>query len=124
MIESIFLRDKPGTSAAGVAEAVAAAELIFGDQVPTGTYIDMVANLPIVDPAQLQMPVLMLTGAYDGISTMDDLLDFYVKLGSSDKQFIIMPATAHSVVWAKNRQLFWHWLHGFLTEPPYQPVTP
>jgi len=123
MIESIFLRDKPGTSEAGVAEAVAAAELIFGDQVPTGTYIDMVANLPIVEPARLHMPVMMLTGAFDGISTMDDLRDFYEHLGSEDKQFIVLPATAHSLVWAKNRQLFWHWLQCFLTEPPYEPVT-
>jgi pimeloyl-ACP methyl ester carboxylesterase len=124
MIESIFLRDKPGTSEAGVAEAVAAAELVHGDQVPTGTYIDMVANLPIVEPAHLHMPVMMLTGAFDGISTMEDLRDFYEHLGSEDKQFVVLPATAHSLVWAKNRQLFWHWLHCFLTEPPYQPVTP
>jgi diguanylate cyclase (GGDEF)-like protein len=124
MIESIFLRDKPGTSEAGVAEAVAAAELVFGDEVPTGTYIDMVANLPIVEPSQLRMPVMMLTGAFDGISTMDDLRDFYEHLGSEDKQFVVLPATAHSLVWAKNRRLFWHWLHCFLTEPPYEPVTP
>ena len=124
MIDSIFQRDKPGTSVAGMAAAIGAVELTFGDQVPTGTYLDMVQNLPTVEPEQLAAPVMMITGEFDGISTMDDLLDFYVKLGSSDKQFIIMPATAHSVVWAKNRQLFWHWLHCFLTEPPYQPVTP
>jgi alpha-beta hydrolase superfamily lysophospholipase len=64
----------------------------------------------------------MITGEFDGISTMEDLLDFYAKLASSDKQFIIMPATAHSVVWAKNRQLFWHWMRAFLNEPAYEPV--
>ncbi len=122
MIESIFQRDKPGTSVPGVAAAIGAVELTFGDQVPTGTYLDMVENLPIVDPAQLRSPVMMITGEFDGISTMEDLLDFYAQVGSSDKQFIIMPATAHSVVWAKNRQLFWHWMRAFLTEPEYEPV--
>ena len=122
MIDSIFQRDKPGTSVAGMAAAIGAVELTFGDQVPTGTYLDMVQNLPTVEPEQLAAPVMMITGEFDGISTMDDLLDFYVKLGSSDKQFIIMPATAHSVVWAKNRQLFWHWMRSFLTEPAYEPV--
>jgi pimeloyl-ACP methyl ester carboxylesterase len=122
MIDSIFERDKPGTSVAGIGTAIGALELTFGDQVPTGTYLDMVQNLPIVEPAQLRVPVMMITGEFDGISTPEDLLDFYAKLGSSDKQYIVMPATAHSVVWAKNRQLFWHWLHGFLTAPAVEPV--
>ena len=122
MIDSIFERDKPGTSVAGMGAAIGALELAYGDQVPTGTYLDMVQNLPIVKPETLHAPVMMITGEFDGISTMEDLLDFYAKLASSDKQFIIMPATAHSVVWAKNRQLFWHWMHCFLTEPAYLPV--
>jgi hypothetical protein len=33
-----------------------------------------------------------------------------------------MPATAHSVVWAKNRRLFWHAMRAFLTAPPVDPV--
>jgi pimeloyl-ACP methyl ester carboxylesterase len=122
MIDSIFQRDKPGTSVPGVAAAIGAVELTFGDQVPTGTYLDMVENLPVIDPARLQAPVMMITGEFDGISTMEDLLDFYAQTGSADKQFIIMPATAHSVVWAKNRQLFWHWMRAFLTEPAFEPV--
>jgi pimeloyl-ACP methyl ester carboxylesterase len=122
MIDSIFERDKPGTSVPGMAAAIGAVELTFGDQVPTGTYLDMVANLPTVEPSQLTGPVMMITGEFDGISTMEDLLDFYAGLAGSDKQFIIMPATAHSVVWAKNRQLFWHWMRAFLTEPAYEPV--
>ena len=51
MIRSIFTRDHPGTSDPAVADALADAELAFGDQVPTGTYLDMTANLPVVDPA-------------------------------------------------------------------------
>ena len=50
MIRSIFTRDKPGTADPAVAEALADAELPFGDTVPTGTYLDMTANLPVVDP--------------------------------------------------------------------------
>lgn len=122
MIDSIFQRDKPGTSVPAMAAAIGAVELAFGDQVPTGTYLDMVQNLPTVEPEQLHAPVMMITGEFDGISTMEDLLDFYAKLASSDKQFIIMPATAHSVVWAKNRQLFWHWMLCFLNEPAYERV--
>lgn len=121
MINSIFERDKPGTSVPQIAQAIGAIELQFGDQVPTGTYLDMVANLPTVEPEELRNPVMMITGEFDGISTMEDLLDFYAKL-RAEKQFIVMPATAHSVVWAKNRHLFWHWMKAFLTEPAYEPV--
>jgi pimeloyl-ACP methyl ester carboxylesterase len=122
MIDSIFLRDKPGTSEAGVPAAVGAIELTFGDQVPTGTYVDMIENLPIVEPEELRGPVMMITGEYDGIASTDDLLAFYRKLGGTEKQFVVLPATAHSLVWSKNRQLLWHWLRAFLTEPAYTPV--
>jgi pimeloyl-ACP methyl ester carboxylesterase len=123
MIESIFTRDRPGTSDPRLPAAVIAVELKYGDQVPTGTYLDMTANLPIVDPAKVTVPVLLLRGEYDGIATMTDLMSFYEKLTNGDRQFVILPATAHSLVWSKNRQLFWHALRAFLTEPPYTPVS-
>jgi pimeloyl-ACP methyl ester carboxylesterase len=123
MIESIFTRDKPGTSDPRLAAAIAAIELQYGDQVPTGTYLDMTANLPIVDPAKVTVPTLLLRGEYDGIATMVDLMSFFEKLPNGDRQFVVVPAAAHSLVWAKNRQLFWHALRAFLTEPPYTPVS-
>jgi len=122
MIDSIFSRDKPGTSEPGVPAAVGAIELTFGEEVPTGTYVDMIENLPIVEPEQLRGPVMLITGEYDGIASPDDLLEFYRKLTGVEKQFIVLPATAHSLVWSKNRQLLWHWLRAFLSEPAYTPV--
>jgi len=122
MIDSIFTRDKPGTTDPAVPMAIGAIELTYGDQVPTGTYFDMVANLPIVDPVKVIGPVMLMRGEYDGIATMADLGSFYQKLPNGDRQFVVLPATAHSLVWGKNRQLFWHALRGFLTEPPYTPV--
>src|SRR5204862_2355143 len=53
MIRSIFARDHPGTSDPAVAGALADAELGFGDQVPTSPYLDMTANLPVVDPREV-----------------------------------------------------------------------
>jgi pimeloyl-ACP methyl ester carboxylesterase len=50
MIRSIATRDKPGTSDPAAVEVLADVEMQFGDQVPTGTYLDMTANLPVVDP--------------------------------------------------------------------------
>ena len=115
MIQSISTRDKPGTSDPAVVEYLADLELKFGDQVPTGTYLDMTANLPVVDPAKVLAPVLLVRGEYDGIATVDDLSDFFKRLPSGDRQFAILPGMAHSVVLGLNRQHFWHVMHAFLT---------
>jgi alpha-beta hydrolase superfamily lysophospholipase len=117
MIRSIFTRDKPGTSDAALAEFVADQELKFGDQVPTGTYLDMTAHLPVVDPAKVLSPVLLIRGEYDGIATVADLLDFYRQLSTGNRQFVILPGMAHSVVSGLNRQLFWHAMRAFVTMP-------
>lgn len=120
MIRSIFTRDKAGTSDAALGEYLADQELKFGDQVPTGTYLDMTANLPIVDPAKVLAPVLLIRGEYDGIAAVDDLTAFFKQLPNGDRQFVILPGMAHSVVLGLNRKLFWHTMHAFLTMPPLE----
>ncbi len=117
MIRSIFTRDKPGTSDPRVADAIAAAELPLGDTVPTGTYLDMTAHLPLVDPARVLSPVLMVRGQYDGISTDADLLDFFARLPNPDRQYAIMAGAAHSVTLSLNRAELWHCMNAFLTMP-------
>ena len=124
MIDSIFTRDKAGTSDPRVPAAIGAMDLRYGQDVPTGSYIDMVANLPIVKPEQLTGPVMMMRGEYDGIATMEDLIAFFQGLPNGDRQFVVLPATAHSAVWGKNRQLCWHAMHAFFTEPKASPLAP
>ena len=118
MIRSIFTRDGfPSSYDPAVAEAIIGEEMRFGDQVPSGTYIDMAANLPIVDPKKVLSPVLMLRGEFDGNSTNDDLLEFYRQLPNGDRQFVILPQTAHSAGWSKNRHLLWYAMKNFLAAP-------
>jgi alpha-beta hydrolase superfamily lysophospholipase len=118
MIRSIFTRD--GNAASydpAVPEAIAAMELKFGDQVPTGTYLDMAANLPLVDPKKVQSPVLMIRGIHDGNSTTEDLVDFFQQLPNGDRQFVILPHTAHSPGYSNNRHLLWYATRNFLAAP-------
>ncbi len=118
MIRSIFTRDGHAqTYDPAVAEAVIAEEMKFGDQIPTGTYLDMAANLPIVDPKKVLSPVLMLRGEFDGNSTNEDLLEFYHQLPNGDRQFVILPQTAHSPGYGKNRHLLYYAVHNFLSAP-------
>jgi pimeloyl-ACP methyl ester carboxylesterase len=117
MIRSIATRDRPGTSDPAAVEALADAEMPFGDQVPTGTYLDMTANLPVVKPEKVLAPVLLVRGEYDGIATVADIEEFFNLLPNGDRQLVILPGTAHSVTLATNRQLFWHVARAFLTMP-------
>jgi pimeloyl-ACP methyl ester carboxylesterase len=117
MIRSIATRDKPGTSEQAAVDVLADVEMQFGDQIPTGTYLDMTANLPVVHPDKVLSPVLLLRGEYDGIATVPDIEEFFNNLPNGDRQFIIVPGTAHSVTLATNRQLVWHVMRSFLTMP-------
>ncbi len=118
MIHSIFTRDgHPSAYDPAMIEALVADEMKFGDQIPSGTYLDMAANLPIVDPKKILSPVLMLRGEFDGNSTNDDLLEFYRQLPNGDRQFVIVPQTPHTLGYSKNRHLLYYVLHNFLAAP-------
>ncbi len=114
---SIFTRDKPGTSEDGVADALADAELRYGDTMPTGTYLDMCAHLPVNDPHRIECPVLVVRGEHDGIATEEDLFAFFKALPNRDKQFVIIPGQAHVSYLGMNRARFRHVVHEFLTMP-------
>ncbi len=119
MIQSIFTRDSLASSYdPAVINIMADAELKFGDQVPTGTYLDMTSNLPLVDPVKVHAPTLLIRGDHDGIATVADLEDFFNQLPNGDRQFIIVTETAHNPTMGKNRFLYWHAVNAFLTMPP------
>jgi len=120
MVRSIFTRDKVGTADPTVAEALADAELQFGDSVPTGTYLDMTANLPVVDPRKVLAPVLLVRGEYDGIATEEDLISFFTKLPNGDRQLTVLAGMAHSVVLGYNRDQLWQVTRSFLERPSRQ----
>jgi pimeloyl-ACP methyl ester carboxylesterase len=116
-VRSIFTRDHPGTADDTVIEAFADAILALDDSVPTGTYVDMCANLPLVDPARITVPTIVMRGEYDGIASIEDLLDFFARLPNPDKQFAVMPGIAHASLQQKNYRLVRHILHSFLSQP-------
>jgi pimeloyl-ACP methyl ester carboxylesterase len=72
-VRSIFTRDHPGTADPEVVEAFADAILALDDSVPTGAYADMCAKLPVVDPARITVPTIVMRGQYDGIAGFEDL---------------------------------------------------
>lgn len=112
--EGMFNRDKPGSSDAAVPQAIAAAELPLVREVPTGTYVDMCANLPVASPEAIPCPTLIIRGEYDGIAAEPDLLDFFARLPSKDKQFAVLSGIAHNPMMGVQRHKFYHALNAFL----------
>ena len=116
-VRSVFDRDHPGSADAATIDAFASAILALDDSVPTGTYVDMCSRLPLVDPAKIPVPTIILRGQYDGIAGIEDLLAFYEKLPHPDKQFSVMEGISHASFQQKNYLLVYHLLHGFFTQP-------
>jgi pimeloyl-ACP methyl ester carboxylesterase len=116
-VRSIFTRDHPGTSDLTVVEAFADAVLALDTSVPTGTYIDMSANLPVLDPERIAVPTLIMRGQWDGIASFQDLSNFFAKLPNPDKQFIVMPGIAHTSTRSKNWRLVYHLLDSYFSQP-------
>ncbi len=117
MIESIFTRDHPGTTDLAVVGAFADAVLKLDSSVPTGTYLDMSANLPVCDPEKLNVPAMIMRGEYDGIAGMQDLTNYFLKLAHPDKRFVIMPGIAHTSLRSKNWEIAFHALETFFAQP-------
>jgi pimeloyl-ACP methyl ester carboxylesterase len=116
-VYSIFNRDHPGTAEERVIEAFADAILALDDSVPTGTYVDMCSKLPLVDPAKIVVPTILMRGQWDGIATVDDLVDFFCRLPNPDKQFAVMPGISHASFQQKNYLLVYHILRSFFSQP-------
>jgi pimeloyl-ACP methyl ester carboxylesterase len=116
-VHSIFERDHPGTADEATVAAFADEILKLDDSVPTGTYVDMCSKLPLVDPAAVHAPTIIMRGEYDGIAGVDDLLAFFKRLPNPDKQFAFMPGIAHASFQQKNYALVYHILHAFFSQP-------
>jgi len=116
-VRSIFTRDHPGTADEATIEAFADAILALDDSVPTGTYVDMCSNLPLVDPAKLLVPTILMRGEYDGIAGFDDLMEFFKRLPNPDKQFAVMAGISHASFQQKNYLAVYHLLHAFFSQP-------
>jgi pimeloyl-ACP methyl ester carboxylesterase len=116
-VHSIFERDHPDCAEKRVVDAFADAILALDDSMPNGTYIDMCSKLPVVDPALIAAPTLVLRGQYDGIAGFDDLIEFFKRLPNPDKQFSVLAGISHASFQQKNYRLVYHILHAYFTQP-------
>jgi alpha-beta hydrolase superfamily lysophospholipase len=118
-VENIFNRDVAGKADPAVIKALADFELQFGGSVPSGTYLDMAINMPMVDPTKLACPVCLVRPEHDGNASDEELFRFFRTLASKDKQFVFMAGMTHGGgMVGSQRQRLWHVIHAFLSCPP------
>ncbi len=102
-VRSIFTRDgNPDAYDPAVVERFADQVLALDTSMPTGTYVDMSANLPVLDPMKIRVPTTILRGQWDGIATDQDVINFFARLPNPDKQLSVMPGIAHTSLRSKN----------------------
>ncbi len=77
----------------------------------------MCSKLPLVDPAKIAAPTLVLRGEYDGIAGFDDLIEFYKRLPNADKHFALMAGISHASFQQKNYLTVYHILEAFFSQP-------
>ena len=116
-VHSIFSRDHPGTADDATIDAFADAITALDDSVPTGTYVDMCSKLPLVDPAKITVPTIVMRGQWDGIAGIDDLIEFFKRLPNPDKQFSVMAGISHASFQQKNYLTAYHILHAYFSHP-------
>lgn len=118
-VQNIFDRDVAGKADPAVIKALADFELQFGDSVPSGTYLDMAINMPMVDPARLACPVCLVRPEHDGNASEEELFRFFRTLASKERQFVFMQGMTHGGgMVGSQRQRLWHVIHAFLSCPP------
>lgn len=116
-VQSIFSRDHPGTADDATIKAFADAIVALDDSVPTGTYVDMCSKLPLVDPEKILSPTVIMRGQWDGIASVEDLIEFFKRLPNPDKQFTVMAGISHASFQQKNYLMVYHILHAFFSQP-------
>ena len=117
-VENIFNRDVKGATDPAIIKALADFELKFGDSVPSGTYLDMAVNMPMVDPAKVSCPVCLIRPEHDGNESEAELHRFFRELASADKQFIKVHSMPHGGgMVGSQRERLWYLIHAFLSFP-------
>jgi alpha-beta hydrolase superfamily lysophospholipase len=117
-VRTIFTRDGHGEAYdPKVVEAFADQVLALDSSMPTGTYVDMSANLPVIDPAEITVPTLVMRGQWDGIATIEDVTAFFLRLPHPDKQLSVMQGIAHSSMRSQNWRMVFHLLDAWFSRP-------
>jgi alpha-beta hydrolase superfamily lysophospholipase len=71
----------------------------------------------LLTPAKIKAATVIMRGQWDGIASMEDLLEFFNLLPNPDKTFAVMSGISHASFQQINYRTVYHILHSFFTQP-------
>jgi len=74
-------------------------------------------NLPILDPARITVPTMIIHGEKDFAAKEEDLLPFYSQLATHDKSYVLLPDGGHMLMLEKDHRRFQHEVLSFFDRP-------
>jgi pimeloyl-ACP methyl ester carboxylesterase len=96
--------------------ALYAKEALQTDPQSPNAFVDN-ANLPILDPIQITMPTMVVFGEYDYAAAEEDLLPFFARLNTRDKQYVLLPHGGHALILEKDHRRFQQIVLSFFDRP-------
>lgn len=85
----------PEVSEPAMVDRFASAAFSAEKKTATGPQVDMTTRLPLLDPAKITVPTLMIHGQYDDVADTAGLLPFFAALPSPVKSYVIVPDAGH-----------------------------
>ena len=98
-----------------VVEAFAQAAAQSQPKSPTGPQVDLLTRQPLVDAAQMPVPVMMIHGQYDDVADLDGLLPFFRQLPNANKRYVVIPDAGHMMHLQLGHRLFQREVLNFFT---------
>lgn len=102
---------------AAVINAFAHAAAQVETKSPTGPQVDLLTRLPLVDPARITVPTMLIHGQYDDVADLDGLLPFFKALPNPDKQYVVIPDGGHMLHLQRGHARFQHAVAAWFAAP-------
>lgn len=75
------------------------------------------AKLPVLDPARITVPTMIIHGENDFAAKQEDLLPFYAQLNTHDKQYVLLPDGGHMLLLEKGHRRLQYEVLSFFDRP-------
>ena len=74
-------------------------------------------EMPSGKRSKIKAATVIMRGQWDGIASMEDLLEFFNLLPNPDKTFAVMAGISHASFQQKNYLMVYQILHAYFTQP-------
>jgi pimeloyl-ACP methyl ester carboxylesterase len=90
--------------------------VLENDKKSPNVFVEWV-KLPILDPARITVPTMIIHGERDFAAHMEDLVPFYMQLKTRDKTYVLLPDGGHALMLEKDHRRFQHEVLSFFDRP-------